>query len=57
MLDYDEYMKAMEDIRNKWQKAEKLVINYDPKSVFLLSEIDVLDFADTCICHKGGRCL
>ncbi len=42
MLDYDKYAKAMEDIRNKWKIAEQLVINCDPKSVYSLSEVDIL---------------
>lgn len=41
MLDYEEYAKVMNDIRKKWEKAEQLVINCDPKSVYALSEVDV----------------
>ena len=32
----------MNDIRKKWEKAEQLVINCDPNSIFALSEVDVL---------------
>lgn len=42
MLDYEAYKRVMDDIRNKWEKAEQLVINCDPKSIFALSEVDVL---------------
>jgi len=42
MLDDEQYARVMNDIRQKWEKAEKLVINCDPKSVYALSEVDVL---------------
>ena len=42
MLDGEQYARVMNDIRQKWEKAEKLVINCDPKSVYALSEVDVL---------------
>lgn len=42
MLDYEEYARVMNDIRKNWQKAEKLVVNCNPKSVYALSEVDVL---------------
>ncbi len=42
MLDYEQYSRIMNDIRKKWEKAEKLVINCDPKSIYTLSEIDIL---------------
>ena len=42
MLDYEAYKRVMDDIRNKWEKAEQLAINCDPKSIFALSEVDVL---------------
>ena len=42
MLDYEQYSKVMNDIRKKWEKAEQLVINCDPKSVYALSEVDML---------------
>ena len=42
MLDYEQYSKVMNDIRKKWEKAEQLVINCNPKSVYALSEVDVL---------------
>ena len=42
MLDYESYKRIINDIRKKWEKAEQLVINCDPKSVFALSEVDVL---------------
>lgn len=42
MLDSEQYARVMNDIRQKWEKAEKLVINCDPKSVYALSEVDVL---------------
>lgn len=42
MLDYEQYSKVMNDIRKKWEKAEQLVINCDPKSVYALSEVDAL---------------
>lgn len=42
MLDYEEYTKVMNDIRKKWQKAEQLVVDCNPKSVYALSEVDVL---------------
>ena len=41
MLD-QAYERTMEDIRKKWESAERLVLNCDPKSVYTLSEIDVL---------------
>lgn len=37
-----EFSIAMKDIRQKWEKAEQLVINCNPKSVYALSEVDVL---------------
>lgn len=42
MLDHEQYVRVMNDIREKWNKAEQLVINCDPKSVYALSEVDVL---------------
>ena len=42
MLDNDAYERTMEDIRKKWETAERLVLNCDPKSVYALSEVDVL---------------
>jgi hypothetical protein len=42
MLDYKEYSKIMNTIRKKWEQAERLVINCDPKSVYTLSEVDSL---------------
>lgn len=42
MLDYEQYSRVMNDIREKWNKAERLVIDCNPKSVYALSEIDVL---------------
>ena len=42
MLDYEEYTRVMNDIRMKWENAERLVINCDPSSIYSLSEIDVL---------------
>lgn len=42
MLDQERYSRVMNDIRQKWEKAEQLVINCDPKSVYALSEVDVL---------------
>ena len=42
MLDYEQYSRIMNDIRMKWEKAEKLVSDCDPKSVYALSEVDVL---------------
>lgn len=42
MLDYEHYSRVMNDIRKKWEKAEQLVIDCNPKSVYALSEVDVL---------------
>lgn len=42
MLNHEQYTRIMNDIREKWNKAEQLVINCNPKSVYALSEIDVL---------------
>lgn len=42
MLDHEQYSRVINEIRQKWEKAEKLVIDCDPKSVYTLSEIDVL---------------
>lgn len=42
MLDYDAYKRTMDDIRKKWEKAEQSVVDCNPKSVFDLSEVDVL---------------
>lgn len=42
MLDYEQYSRVINDIRNKWKKAERLVIDCDPKSVYALSDVDIL---------------
>jgi hypothetical protein len=42
MLDNKQYARTTNDIREKWNKAEQLVIDCNPKSVYVLSEIDVL---------------
>lgn len=42
MLDHEQSSRILNDIRKKWENAEQLVINCDPKSVYALSEIDVL---------------
>lgn len=42
MLDHEQYSRVINEIRQKWEKAEQLVINCDPKSVYALSEVDVL---------------
>lgn len=42
MLDHEQYSRVMSDIREKWKKAERLVVDCNPKSVYALSEIDVL---------------
>lgn len=42
MLDYEQYSRVMNEIRQKWEKAEQLVINCNPKSVYALSEVDML---------------
>ena len=42
MLDQEQYVRIMNETREKWNKAEQLVIDCDPKSVYALSEIDVL---------------
>jgi hypothetical protein len=42
MLENKQDARTTNDIRDKWNKAEQLVINCDPKSVYALSEIDVL---------------
>jgi len=42
MLENTQDARATNDIREKWNNAEKLVANCDPKYVYALSEIDVL---------------
>ncbi len=42
MPDHGEYTRVINDIRKKWEKAEQLVINCDPKSIYTLSEVDLL---------------
>lgn len=42
MLDHEQYSRVINEIRQKWEKAEQLVNNCDPKSVYVLSEVDVL---------------
>lgn len=41
MLD-NEYSRVMNDIREKWEKAEQSVTYCNPKSVYALSEVDML---------------
>lgn len=42
MLDHEQYSRVINEIRQKWNKAGQLVIDCDPKSVYALSEVDVL---------------
>lgn len=42
MLENIQDARATNDIRDKWEIAEKLVVDCDPKSVYALSEIDVI---------------
>jgi hypothetical protein len=42
MLENDATARSTDDIIEKWKKAEQLVENCDPKSIYTLSEIDVL---------------
>jgi hypothetical protein len=42
MLDHEQYSRVINEIRQKWEKAERSVIDCDPKSVYTLSEVDVL---------------
>ena len=53
MLYFEEYARIMNDIRKKWENAEQLVINCDPKSVFALSEVDIL--LERYKEHKHGK--
>ena len=53
MLDDEQYARVMNDIRQKWEKAERLVIDCNPKSVYTLSEVDVL--LEKYKEHKYGR--
>lgn len=41
-MDNVQHSRSTNDIREKWNKAEQLVVDCDPKSVYALSEIDVL---------------
>ena len=41
-MDSIQHSRSMNDIREKWNKAEQLVVDCDPKSVYALSEVDVL---------------
>ena len=42
MLDNEAYERKMEDIRKKCENAERLVLNFVTKSVYALSEFDVV---------------
>lgn len=42
MLNQEQYSKIMNEIRQKLEKAEQLVINCHPKSVYAISDVDVL---------------
>lgn len=42
MVNHKEHERAINNTRKKWENAERLVTNCDPKSVYALSEVDVL---------------
>ena len=42
MTNHEEHERAINNTRKKWENAERLVTDCDPKSVYALSEVDVL---------------
>ena len=42
MVNHEDQERAINSTRKKWENAERLVIDCDPKSVYALSEVDIL---------------